>query len=239
MIFKDLIPSSLYEKVDPNIKDAYGYNAEFGFRGNWKFLKWDVNAFLLKINNRFGTFALTDTAGNYYTYRTNIGNSLNKGIEMYIEGNWMLNNYISLTAFTSTAFMNDRYVDAKVKLNNTNVDVGGNKVESAPDLVTRNSIVLIIHKFSVGLLYSYASQTYADALNTVTPPISAATGLVPSYGLWDLNLSYRLSKTIEVKLSINNVGDKKYFTKRPMFYPGPGIWPSDGRSSFISVRFKL
>ncbi|MEI9944005.1 MAG: hypothetical protein WDN26_07245 [Chitinophagaceae bacterium] len=27
----------LFEKVDPNIKDAKGYNAELGFRGNWRF----------------------------------------------------------------------------------------------------------------------------------------------------------------------------------------------------------
>lgn len=33
MLFKDLIPASLFEKVDPNIKDAKGYNAELGFRG--------------------------------------------------------------------------------------------------------------------------------------------------------------------------------------------------------------
>ena len=55
MLFKDLIPASLFEKVDPNIKDAKGYNAELGFRGNWKFLRWDINGFLLKYNNRFGT----------------------------------------------------------------------------------------------------------------------------------------------------------------------------------------
>ena len=77
MLFKDLIPTSLYEKVDPNIKDAYGYNAEIGFRGNWKFLRWDVTGFLLQYNNRFGTLT-EENAGVFYLYRTNIGNSLNK-----------------------------------------------------------------------------------------------------------------------------------------------------------------
>ena len=35
MAFKDLIPSSTFEKVDPAISDANGYNIEAGFRGNW------------------------------------------------------------------------------------------------------------------------------------------------------------------------------------------------------------
>jgi len=51
MIFKDLIPGSVYETVDPAIQDAYGYNAEFGIKGNWKIFKWDMTAFVLS-NNR-------------------------------------------------------------------------------------------------------------------------------------------------------------------------------------------
>ncbi len=240
MVFKDLIPVSLYEKVDANIKDSYGYNAEIGIRGAWKFLKWDINAFYLKINNRFGTLAITDSAGTLYTYRTNIGNSLNKGIEIFVEGNWLFSKNISLTAFTSTAFMNARYKDASVKLNFINTDVSGNKVESAPDFTTRNSIVLRVKKLAVSALYSYVSETFADALNTVTPPpATGATGLVPSYGLVDLNMSYNLSKTIELKMNINNLMDKKYFTKRPMFYPGPGVWPSEGRSMVITLKLKI
>ncbi|MEI9912146.1 MAG: TonB-dependent receptor [Bacteroidota bacterium] len=90
MLFKDLIPASLFEKVDPDIKDAKGYNAELGFRGNWKFLRWDINAFLLKYDKRFGTLAQTDNTGAFYTYRTNIGNSLTKGIEMLIQADWLL-----------------------------------------------------------------------------------------------------------------------------------------------------
>ncbi|WKL43839.1 hypothetical protein [Flavobacterium sp. ZE23DGlu08] len=39
MLFKDIVPNSIYEKVDENIKDAKGYNAELRFRGNWKSLK--------------------------------------------------------------------------------------------------------------------------------------------------------------------------------------------------------
>jgi Fe(3+) dicitrate transport protein len=40
-------------------------------------------------------------------------------------------------------------------------------------------------------------------------------------------------------VNINNVTNKQYFTKRPSFYPGPGIWSSDGRSLVVSVGFKF
>jgi Fe(3+) dicitrate transport protein len=240
MVFKDLIPSSLYEKVDPGIRDASGYNTEIGFRGSFAFLKWDITGFLLKEINRFGTLAQPDAGGTLYTYRTNIGNSVAKGAEIFIQGDWQLGIRSSLTLFTSTAFMHARYEKAMVKSGTANIDITGNKVESAPDLTTRNGITLRSGKLSISALYSYISSTFADALNTVTPPAATgAVGLVPSYGLLDLNTGIRFSKVFELKLNISNVTNKQYFTKRPMFYPGPGIWPSDGRNISASLAIRL
>lgn len=45
MVFKDLIPSSVYEKVDPAIRDSKGYNAEAGFKGTRGGWKWDISFF--------------------------------------------------------------------------------------------------------------------------------------------------------------------------------------------------
>lgn len=240
MAFKDLVPSSLYETVDPDIKDARGYNAELGVRGTWKFLRWDVTGFLLKYDNRFGTLSQTDDNGVFYTYRTNIGNSVSKGLEVFIQGDWYVGNKTTLSVFTSTSFMNARYKDATVKSGNNNINVDGNNVESAPDLITRNGVTLKFWRTSLSGLYSYTSKTYADALNTVVPPASTgAVGLVPSYGLLDFNSTFRLTKNLEFRLNVSNVANRKYFTKRPSFYPGPGIWPSEGRSFNVSVGIKL
>ena len=242
MLFKDLIPGSLFEKVDPGIKDAKGYNAELGFRGSWRFLRWDINGFLLKYNNRFGTLAETDNNGNFYTYRTNIGNSLTKGAEIFIQADWVLGKKTGLSLFTSTAFLHARYKNATVKSGNTNININGNKVESAPDLITRNGVSVRYRKFSVAALYSYTAESFADALNTVEPlKTTGAVGLVPSYGILDINASFRFTKNLELRLNINNLTDKQYFTKRPTFYPGPGVWPSEGRNfsgSFIIRRLR-
>ena len=231
MLFKDLIPGSIYEKVDPAIKDADGYNAEFGFRGSWRYLRWDVNGFLLRYHNRFGTLAGTDNTGTFYTYRTNIGNSLSKGAEIFVQADWLLGNRAGLTVFTSTALLDARYTNGTVKSGNSNINIDGNKVESAPNLITRNGVAIRYRKFSFSVLYSYTASSYADALNTVEPLKSTgAVGLVPAYGLLDLNTTFRFSKNLELRFNLNNVLDKQYFTKRPQFYPGPGIWSSEGRN---------
>lgn len=239
MLFKDLIPGSLYEKVDPDIKDAEGYNAELGIRGSWRFLRWDVNGFLLRYNRRFGSLATTDNNGVFYTYRTNVGNSTSKGAEILIQCDWLLPNRIGLSVFTSTALIEARYTKGMVKSGNENRSIDGNRVESTPALITRNGVSVRYRKLSVSGLYSYTAKSYADALNTVNPdPATGAVGIVPAYGILDLNLMIRVSHMLELRLSVNNVTDKKYFTKRPQFYPGPGVWPSDGRNvnSTIIVR---
>lgn len=240
MIFKDLIPVSLYEKIDPTIQDVHGDNSEIGFRGNAGILKWDVTGFILREYNRFGTLAETDANGNLYTYRTNIGNSLSKGIELFIQADWKFGNQTGITIYTSTAFMHARYTNASIKKGNQNISIEGNKIESAPDFTTRNSVSYRYHGISISALYSFTAETFADPLNTVIPtPGTGAVGLVPSYGLLDLNTTIRISKMIESRINISNIMNHQYFTKRPLFYPGPGIWPSEGRNFSVSISFKL
>jgi Fe(3+) dicitrate transport protein len=240
MLFKDIIPASVYEKVDPNIKDSKGYNAEFGFRGSYKFLRWDINAFLLEYKDKFGTLAITDESGEFYIYRTNIGDALNTGAEIFIQADWRLGNRTALSLFTSTTIMHARYTNASVKSGSENISIRGNKVESAPDLISRNGLTFRLKELSFSGLYSFTSETYADPLNTKIPPAATgAVGLVPSYGILDLNTAYRVTRNLELRLNVSNLTNKQYFTKRPSFYPGPGIWPSDGRNFTCTFRISL
>lgn len=240
MIFKDLVPGSLYEKVDPAIKDARGYNAELGFRGSLKFIKWDITGFLLQYNKRFGTLAESDPGGNLYTYRTNIGDSRSVGVEMTLQADWNLGDKSFFSFFSALSFADARYTSGMVKSGNSNISIKNNKVESAPSLISRNGLSLRVRKASFSLLYSYTAKTFADPLNTMKAPASTgAVGLVPSYGLLDLSTTIRFSKNLESKLTINNLADKSYFTKRPLFYPGPGVWPSEGRNYNLTFSVRL
>ncbi len=240
MIFKDLVPTSIYEKVDPNIKDSKGFNAEIGSRGNWKFLRWDITGFLLQYNNRFGTLALTDAQNNFYTYRTNTGNSVNAGAEILLQANWRPLQRLDVSLFTSTAFNHAVYTNAMVKSGNQNINIKGNKVEGVPNLITRNGISVRYRALSYSVLYSYTGQNFADPLNTVEPlKTTGAVGLVPAYGLWDMNFTLRLPAGFEVRANLNNVFNKQYFTKRPLFYPGPGVWPGDGRNGSVTIVIRM
>lgn len=239
VIFKDIIPASLYEVSDKNLKDAYGYNSEIGFRGKWKYLKWDVTGFQLQYNNRLGTVAQTNASGDLIIFRTNIGDSQTNGIELFVEGDFTIGKRASFSVFTATSYMDARYQNAIIKSGNENVSVGGNKVESVPSWITRNGLTFKYSVLSLSTLYSYTSTSFADALNTIQPSASGATGLVPSYQIVDINVGIKLNERIKLQINTSNVFDEHYFTKRPQFYPGPGIWSSDGRTFSGTVSIKI
>lgn len=239
VIFKDIIPTSTYEQTDKNLKDAIGYNLEAGYRGSFRSFRWDISVFQLQYNNRLGSLAQKDVDGNFYLYRTNIGNSLTQGVELFAEQQFTFENTLGLSLFTSTSFFDGRYKNARVRSGETNVSIDGNRVESVPEWISRSGLTVRFRQASISVLYSYTSQTFADVINTVTPSANGAVGIVPAYGILDVNASWRISRQLFVRLNVNNLTDLQYFTKRPMFYPGPGVWSSDGRSMNISVGFKI
>ncbi len=239
VIFKDIVPASLYEKADKNLEDAFGYNLEAGLRGNTQAWRWDVGLFRLQYNNRLGSLSMYDENNEFYLFRTNIGNSVTDGAEIFLEYGTRWGRDINLTFFTSTAFFNSRYKDAEIRSGNENVNINGNKVESVPDMISRNGITVRILTSSISFLYSYTGKSYADALNTETPSSNGAVGVVPAYSLLDINTSIRIIDQLMLRVNVNNVTDKQYFTKRPQFYPGPGVWSSDGRSVVVTASFTL
>lgn len=239
VLFKDIIPGSIYETVNKDLKDAYGYNAEIGFRGTIKGLRWEVTYYELQYSNRMGTQATQDENGSFILNRTNIGDSKTKGVEALLQYSTSVGKHLSITLFTSTAFLNAKYSDAIIRSGNNNVDISGNKVESTPEVITRNGITLKSYFASVTLLHSYTAESFADPLNAVKPSATGAVGIVPSYSLFDINSTFTISPQITVRFNINNVADKQYFTKRPTMYPGSGVWPSDGRSVNLSIGLKI
>lgn len=241
VIFKDVIPANALEVIDPDLKDARGYNAELGVSGRWKDrVSYDVSYFHLSYFNRMGAMVMEDAAGQSYNYRTNTGNSATDGVEIFLEFAMLrkVRNF-SLNLFTSTAWMNARYTDAVFASAGKNYDVSGNRMESAPVLTTRNGLRAGYKVVNLSLQYSYVSETYSDPLNTVTPVPNGSRGLVPAYGLWDLDFSAQIHPNLKLRAGINNLTNVQYFTKRPTFYPDPGIWPSDGRNLYLTLSFKL
>ncbi|MCS6916528.1 MAG: TonB-dependent receptor [Chitinophagales bacterium] len=243
MLLKDIIPLAATDSIDPNLKDVTGWNGELGVRGTVKkWLNYDVSLFGLSYKDRITTVVLTDSLGNTRFYKTNIGDNFNKGVEVFFEFSplqWMQREGLSgISLFTSSAYMQARYTKGTVRSGNENIDITGNHVESAPDWNLRSGLTYRWRGFSATLMHSYVSETYADALNTREPNKTGTLGLVPEYHLWDFFAAWYYGNW-NVKMSITNLFDKPYFTKRPTFFPDPGIWPGDGRNVVFSVGMRL
>ncbi len=239
VVFKDIIPTSVYERIDKNLKDAYGYNAEIGIDGHWQGVHVNVTIFDLLYRNRLGTLLLTNPDGSNYVFRTNIGDSRSTGVEALIETQLLRTEKFLLSGFSSTAFNNARYINGRVSAGTENRTVTGNQVESAPRWTSRNGLTARYGTASLTLQYSYVAQTFSDALNTAVPSANGAVGPVPAYSLWDLNGTWRIKRALTVRGSVNNILNQQYFTKRPTFYPGPGVWSSDGRSAVLTVGLTI
>lgn len=240
VIFKDIIPASTYEQIDKDLKDAFGYNVELGVTGKLGGrLQYDISYFNMLYKNRLGTLILQDNLGQTYTYKTNIGNSRTDGVEVFVQYKFPLTNKLYAGLFTSTSYINARYISGQVTNGSKNESIVGNKVEATPQWISRNGLDILYKGFSCTFLYNYTSSSYSDALNTETPPASGAKGYTPAYSIFDFNASVRLNSMFAIRAGINNIFDKKYFTKRPTFYPGPGIWPSDGRNVYVTASIEL
>lgn len=82
-------------------------------------------------------------------------------------------------------------------------------------------------------------QRFLCVLKSFVPPASEAKGFTPAYSVWDMNASLRTNSFFSIRAGVNNIFNKQYFTKRPTMYPGPGIWPSDGRNVYVTVGIKI
>ncbi len=247
--FADLITPPTTDEVDPNIKDANGYNADLGYRGVLrKSISFDFSVFYLYYNNRIGTLTQQRLDGSFYNYRTNVGASVSKGIESLIDVDVLplfevKTNHV-LKVFNSYSYTNASYNNlAVVTKNNSNQLVSSNlknnKVENAPEHILRSGITYGYKSVSVTTQLSYTSSSFADANNTVQPTANAQNGLIPSYTIIDVFANINLPKQVQLKLSVNNAANKAYFTRRAGGYPGPGLMPADGRTVTATISFKL
>lgn len=234
--FANLQAPPTTDVVDPNLKDAKGYNLDLGYRGKIKnYLQFDVSGFYLQYNNRVG--AVTPIGAGYRLV-TNVGNSTSKGFEGYAEFN-------AAKAFTKSQntdliiFGSYGFTDAKYSSDHKDAATKGKRVENAPKNIFRGGLSAGYKGFLLTGQLSYVDEAFSDANNTVTPTSNGQNGLIPSYTVIDLTATYKFSKGLNLKTGINNFFDERYFTRRAGGYPGPGALPADGRTFFVSVGAKL
>jgi Fe(3+) dicitrate transport protein len=249
VLASDLLPPATTDVIDPNLKDAKGFNFDLGYRGEIaNYLTFDVDYFYLDYDNRVGTISRTNTDGKIYQYRTNLGHSVSKGAEAYVEFSpttaWLKHQKLgNISIFASIAAIQARYMDFKTTsiVNGQIVEgnLAGKRVENAPEKINRFGITYTKKGLSLSWQISDIGSAFADASNTVTPNAAATTGLIPAYQVQDISGSYKFKKYAQLKFGVNNLTDERYFTRRSGGYPGPGILPADGRTWYVGLNLKF
>jgi Fe(3+) dicitrate transport protein len=256
VLFSDITPPSTTDVIDENLKDANGFNADFGYRGAlFNFLNFDVSAFYIQYNDRIGTirkFINDDPKNATYQYRTNLGQSANKGIEAYINLNIFQAFKLSkkagdLSIFASLAFIDATYKEFKTTTisgiaPNTSItesNLKNKKVEYAPNQIHNIGLTYSLKGFSTTLQTRISSEVFSDANNTETPNAIGTIGKIDGYQVCDLSMEYQFLKNYNVKLSVNNIGNANYATRRSGGYPGPGLISGEGRTINFGIGVKL
>jgi Fe(3+) dicitrate transport protein len=200
-----------------------------------------VSGFILQYNNRVGTVTVTDnstTPATNYRFVTNVGASTSKGFEGYIEFN-PVKALTNQTYFDLMLFGTYGYTDAKYSSDHKDASTKDKKVENAPEHIFRGGVTAGYKKFLATAQVSHTSATYSDANNTEAASSNGNIGLIPAYTITDLTASYKFTKDLYLKGGVNNLFDKRYFTRRGGGYPGPGALPGDGRTVFLTVGAKF
>lgn len=238
-------------QVDENISDEDGFTADIGFRGRHNnILSYDVSAFSLLYDNRLGEILKSETqtnalgeeveTGSIVRFRGNIGTAFMYGIESF--ANWSIketflsgSDKLKLNYFVNLALTNSEYLSSE----ETNVE--GNKVEFIPDVNLKTGLNFGYGNVLGSLQYTYLSSQFTDATNApqdINDNQRGIEGEIPAYDILDCSLSYTY-KNWKLEAGINNLLNNSYFTRRATGYPGPGIIPSESRTYYATLQFKL
>ena len=231
--YSQLTGFGVTSKIDPNLKDAKGFNADFGYRGTLNnYLNFDIGLFYLAYNKRIGTVLVNANTATEYTLRTNVANSVHKGLESYVEFNLLkyldASSKRGLSIFNSLALIDAKYTTGEFK---------GNRVEASAKYINRIGLTYSDKRFSGTFQFNNTGDGFGDATNEKVSSDPVA-GYLPAYTVFDISATYRVNR-YSLKAGINNIFDKAYFTRRTDEYPGPGIIPSVGRSFYVGVTAKF
>jgi Fe(3+) dicitrate transport protein len=235
--FNDIKFSGNSLVIDPNTKDERGYSFDIGARSEATSLfSYDVSFFYLDYNNRIGELGGRSGLDPIRT-RTNIGRAVIYGLESYGEADLIGLSGILSSKWSGEVFCNLALIDSEYKSNRQSQQ-DGRKVEFVPNVNLKTGARVGYKSLKASLQYTFMADQFTDATNATSSTPSAVTGLIPSYQIFDLSMSYQFSK-FRIEGSVNNLANEMYFTRRATGYPGPGILPADGRSVFLTLQVKI
>lgn len=233
--FSDIRTISPSFIVDPNISDEEGFSADLGFKHQSQHWSLDLSYFNLFYNNRIGLI-LNNRAQRV---RKNIGNAWIYGVESFVAyaDETQFGQYaLEYQVYSNIALTHSSYLDIETS------NISGNLVEFIPLYNIKTGASLTIDNWQFELQYTHIAEQFTDAENSETPDAGdlreGLVGPIPAYQLLDFFLNYQYKK-YRIGLSLNNLGNQVYFTRRATGYPGPGIIPSDPFNFSFNFSWEL
>lgn len=237
--FSDIRITNPSLTIDPNITDEQGYTFDIGTRGRYKKkLSYDVGVFLLSYQDRLGIVLRAVSDIEDERFRGNIGDAITYGVESFLDWNvwetFSANENFRLNTFVNFAYTESEYIQSQEN------NVEGKEVEFIPKVNLKTGVSFGYKDFLSSLQYTYLSKQFTDATNSPRDlsSQSGVIGEIPSYDILDFSLSYTYKK-FKIESGINNLLNTNYFTRRATGYPGPGIIPSQPRTFYALLQFKL
>ncbi len=223
--------------INPNISDESGYTIDMGFRGNYKnLIFYDLSAFCLFYSDRIGFVQRPFVDGSVKNEKGNVGDALIYGQE------FLVNFSISDLFFDSKNIRANYFINfSNIKSEYIRSELNGveeNQVEFVPRFNCKTGLTFHFKNFKTNLQYTFMSEQFTDATNSIESDLSGVIGVLPKYSVLDLSFSYFINN-LSFEFGVNNILDEYYFTNRATGYPGPGIIPSPNRNFFITAQYKF
>ncbi len=238
-------------QIDENISDEDGFTLDFGARGRFEnLLSYDISLFGLSYNNRLGEVLFENNIGNTIRGRGNIGDAFIYGLENFVDWNiaetfFAQNKNYKLNFFSNIALTKSAYTAVNPLSIGGETQVfpltEGNEVEFIPLVNLKTGFNFGYGNLLGSLQYTYLSKQFTDATNAlqvINDNQRGIEGEIPAYDILDFSLSYSFKKW-KLEAGINNLLDNSYFTRRATGYPGPGIIPSEPRTFYTTLQFKI
>lgn len=235
--FSDIRVNNPSLVVDSNLQDERGFTLDVGMRAKWLHdaITLDASGFLINYQNRIGEVLQADKQGRLIRLRTNIADAQFLGVECFEEINLVklfdANARWSLLWFNNAALIRARYVKSE------GTTFENKRVENVPALNYKTGVSISANGFGAGYQLVHVSSQYTDASNADFFA-DATAGLIPAYTVSDISANYTWQR-FRLEMSINNLADKLYFTRRATGYPGPGIIPAERRMVFVTLEVKI
>lgn len=236
--FSDIRIVSPTFKVDPKIRDERGFTLDLGLRGRYQnFLAYELTSYAIFYNDRIGI--ILDNRAN--RVRKNIGQAIILGTESLLSFN--VAKYLDpyQKEYQAELFVNSAYTYSRY-LRSEEQNVVGKKVEFIPRINIKTGLSLGYKDFSMSTQFSFVDRQFTDVQNSAPAADGGLRdgiiGDIPAYHIWDIHFGYNYKK-FGIEAGINNLLDKKYFTRRATGYPGPGIIPSSGQNLYATFSFKI